>query len=120
MKTSLLIFVAGLGLMSACSNSGSNYTPIIDGAPQVNFQPDLAACQSLARSQRQFDQETLGATVLGAAAGAALGEADNDDALGGALAGALVGGGSAAVTNHDRRQQIVISCMRGRGHAVVG
>lgn len=107
--------------LAACGDSGANYTPILDGTPTPAFQSDLAACQSLARNQTQFDQETIGATVLGAGAGALLGEADDDGtAAGGAVAGALAGGIASAVNASDRRESIVIECLRGRGHRVVG
>lgn len=120
MKTSLIVCIAGLGVMAACGDSGPNYTPILDGQPEPGFAADLEACQTLARSQKQLDQETLAATALGAAAGAALGQADSDDAVGGAVAGALMGGTASAVQAHERREEIVIACMRGRDHAVVG
>ena len=108
-------------LMSACADSGANYTPILDGAPTAGYASDLADCRALARNQRQFDQETAGAAVLGAGAGALLGAADEDgDAAGGAIAGALAGGVAGAVNAGERRQAIVIECLRGRGHAVVG
>lgn len=108
-------------LVSACADAGAHYTPILDGAPNPAFQSDLAACQALASNQRQFDQETMGATVLGAGAGAVLGEMDEDgDALGGTIAGALAGGIASAVDVSDRRKAIVIECLRGRGHPVVG
>lgn len=116
-----LAALATAALVSACADTGANYTPIVDGAPSKAFQNDLAACQSLARDQRQFDQETMGAAVLGAGAGAVLGELDNDgDALGGAVAGALAGGIASAVDVSDRRKAIVIACLRGRSHRVVG
>ena len=51
-------------VLSACAESGANYTPILDGAPSAAFQSDLSACQTLARNQRQFDQETAAAAVL--------------------------------------------------------
>ncbi|MFA8385648.1 MAG: glycine zipper family protein [Pelagibaca sp.] len=108
-------------LLSACADSGANYTPILDGASTAAFQSDLAACQGLAREQRQFDRQTMGATVLGAGAGALLGELDNDgDALGGAVAGALAGGAAGAVNSNERREAIVVQCLRGRGHRIVG
>ena len=62
--------------LAACADSGANYRPILDGPASAAYQADLAACQTLARNQNQLDQETLGATVLGAGAGAALGEFD--------------------------------------------
>jgi len=107
--------------VAACADSGANYQPILDGTPNAAYQADLAACQSLARNQTQFDQETFGATVLGAGAGAALGKFDDDgDALGGAVAGALAGGAASAVNAGERREAIVVECLRGRGHRVVG
>lgn len=108
-------------LVSACAGSGADYTPILDGTPTAAFQSDLSACQTLARDQRQLDRETAGAAVLGAGAGALLGAADDDaDAAGGALAGALAGGVAGTVTASARREAIVVDCLRGRGHRVVG
>ena len=120
MKTQLTLSAAGLVLMAACADSGANYKPILDGTPTPAYQADLAACEALARNQKQFDEDTMAATVLGAGVGAALGEADSADALGGAVAGALAGGISSAVDVSERRESIVIECLRGRGHRVVG
>lgn len=108
-------------LLTACANSGAKYTPILDGPRTAAFQADLATCQNLARDQRQFDQETAGAAVLGAGAGAVLGAADDDgDALGGAIVGALAGGAAGTVNAKNRREAIVVECLRGRGYRVVG
>ncbi|SEV87930.1 hypothetical protein SAMN04488515_0026 [Cognatiyoonia koreensis] len=120
MKTQLSLSAAALVLMAACADSGANYQPILDGTPTPAYQADLADCQALARNQTQFDEETLGATVMGAGVGAALGEAESGDALGGAVAGALVGGVSSAADVSERRKSIVLECLRGRGHRVVG
>lgn len=107
--------------VAACANSGANYRPVLDGAPTAAYQSDLTACQSLARNQKQFDRETRGAVLVGAGAGAVLGELDDDgDALGGALAGALAGGAAGAVNAQERREAIVVECLRGRGHRVAG
>lgn len=119
MKKTLMI-AALLPALAACADSGANYQPIVDGQPTAAFQSDLAACQALARDQNQFDQERVAATVLGAGAGAILGEADSGDALGGAVAGALAGGVASSVDVNERRKAIVIECLRGRGHRVVG
>jgi uncharacterized protein YcfJ len=116
-----LIVLPAVLAVAACAESGANYQPILDGQPTVAFQSDLTDCQSLARNQNQFDQETLGAAVLGAGAGAVLGEVDKDgDALGGAIFGALAGGAAGAVDASERREAIVVECLRGRGHRVVG
>jgi len=119
MKKTLMI-TALLPSLVACAGSGANYTPILDGQPTSTFQSDLEACQALARNQNQFDQERVAATVLGAGAGAILGEADSGDALGGAVAGALAGGVASSVDVNEQREAIVIECLRDRGHRVVG
>ncbi len=120
MKKTLFALTA-VPLIAACADSGAHYRPILDGPATPAFQADLAACQTLARTQRQLDQETLGAAALGAGAGALLGKVDDDgDALGGAIAGALAGGAASAVNVNERREAIVIECLRGRGHRVVG
>jgi len=121
MRPTLITALPFTVLLAACANSGANYTPILDGTPSAAFQSDLTACQSLARNQTQFDQETHGVAVLGAGIGALLSEADDEgDALGGALAGAVAGGATGAVNASEKREAIVVECLRGRGHRVVG
>lgn len=120
MRTKITISTAMLALVAACADSGANYQPILDGAPTPAYQADLDACQALARNQTQFDEDTIAATVLGAGVGAVLGEVDSGDALEGAIAGALAGGVSGAVDASEKREAIVIECLRGRGHRVVG
>lgn len=108
--------------IAACAERGANYRPILDGQPTAAFQSDVAACQDLARTENQFDHETMGAALVGAGAGAVLGELDDDDgdALGGAIVGALAGGAAGSVNASERRESIVTECLRGRGHRVVG
>lgn len=122
MKPTLTILMPGVcALLAACADSGASVTPILDGVPTAAFRSDLSACQSLARNQRQLDRETLAAAVLGAGAGAVLGELDDEaGALGGAIVGAVAGGAASAVDVTERREAIVTDCMRGRGHRVVG
>lgn len=108
-------------LLSACGNSGANYTPINDGPTTIGFQSDLAACQRLAKNQKQLNQEAYGAAAIGAAAGALLSAvSDDDDLAGNTLGGAAILGGTVAAENVDKKEEIVINCMKGRGHAVVG
>lgn len=117
----VILALTAIPLIAACADSGANYQPILDGPATPAYQADLAACQSLARNQSQMDQETFGAAVLGAGAGALLGEVDDDgDALGGAIFGALAGGGASAIDVSERREAIIVECVRGRGHRVVG
>ena len=120
MRTQIALSTASLALVAACADSGANYQPILDGVPTPAYQADLTSCQDLARNQTQFDEDTIAATVLGAGVGAALGEVDSGNALEGAIAGALAGGISSAVDASEKREAIVIECLRGRGHRVVG
>lgn len=107
--------------VAACASGGANYQPILDGPANYSYRADLAACQSLARNQSQLNKETLGSAALGAGAGAVLGKVDDDgNALGGAIVGALAGGAASAVKVSERRKGIVMECLRGRGHRVVG
>ncbi|MCT4609636.1 MAG: glycine zipper family protein [Pelagimonas sp.] len=107
--------------VAACGNGGAKYEPVLDGPKNLSFQSDLSACQSLARAQKQVDKKTLGATLVGAGAGAVLGDiGDDSTALGGAVHGAVAGGATAALEAKDLREEIVKNCMLGRGHKVVG
>jgi hypothetical protein len=93
-----------------------------DGAQSPQFSADLASCKSLARQQRARHGE---AAVVGAAGGALAGALDNEDdardgALAGAAIGAVIGAASAESDMNDARRQMVINCMIGRGHQVIG
>lgn len=112
------ILVAG-----ACTNTGANYQPIVDGPVSPNYNADLAQCQAVARQQGTIDSNTAGAAAIGAA-GAAGTKAIIDDSasdLGrAAVAGALVGAGVSALQNTQKQEVIVRNCMRSRGYNVVG
>ncbi|MBY6200557.1 hypothetical protein KUV65_04230 [Maritalea mobilis] len=121
MKPMLITPLALSILLGACADLGTNVDPILDGEPNPQFQSDLAACRTLARNQTQLDRETMASAAIGAGIGGVLGEVDDDgDALGGALAGALAGAVAGGAEASERREAIVLNCLRGRGHAVVG
>jgi uncharacterized protein YcfJ len=114
-----------VALVSACAESGANYAPILDGEPTAAYARDLRACQTLAANQRQFDRQTAGSAALGAGVGALAGMADDDVSesegiAAGLVVGALVGTAAGASEASDRREAIVVECLRGRGHRVVG
>ena len=120
MKPLLIPSLCHALVLGACADLGTDVDPILDGAPTAQFQSDLAACRTLARSQSQLDHETMAAAVLGAGIGGILGEVDDDgDALGGAVAGALAGAAMGLSDSSDTHKTIVLNCLRGRGHAVV-
>ena len=45
---------------------------------------------------------------------------DTEGAIAGAVVGAIAGGGARMNKTRDERRQIVVRCMQGRGHSVVG
>jgi len=116
-----ILSLSALGMLTtACAtNSGANYTPIVDGPYAPNFGPDLTACQALSKEQSLINGDTQNDMLIGAVLGGLLGSADGD-AVEGALVGAAAGGGSGAYESHKQRKDVVINCMRGRGHRIVG
>jgi len=122
-QTKFYAALAVTGMLAACANSGANYSPVIDGPVNPNYNADLSQCQSLAASQPQVDGSTAGAAATGAgvaAAGSVIYN-DNSSRLGEAAAvGALAGITSNAVKKNANRESIVRNCMRGRGYNVVG
>ncbi|WP_253276814.1 glycine zipper family protein [Ruegeria sp. 6PALISEP08] len=112
------ILVAG-----ACTNTGANYQPIVDGPIGPNYNVDLQQCQQLAASQASVDGSTAGNAAIGAAGAAAVTGIvqDSSDNLGrAAVAGALVGAGADVINKNQNKEVIVRNCMRGRGYNVVG
>jgi len=121
-----LTAIAVLGL-SACANTGADYTPIVDGPYTTGFSTDLDACQKVAerRSYTNGDVQSevaFGAVTTGLVTGLIAGIEDGD--VGSGIAGALIGGVAAGVgqsrDTSGERKNIVVSCMQGRGHNVVG
>lgn len=115
--------VPAIVMIGACTNSGANYQPVIDGPVGPNYNSDLAQCQSLAASQAGVDGTTAGNAAIGAAGAAATTAIiqDSSDNLGrAAVAGALLGAGADAISKNQNKEVIVRNCMRGRGYNVVG
>lgn len=129
MKTRNRIFALTLAapvlMTAACANAGASYMPITDGAHSASYESDLKACQSVAKRRSYVNGDTRNDALLGAGVGALAGLADPDTtdlggAIGGAIFGALFGGGASMVETRGQRRDVVIACMQGRGHNVVG
>lgn len=121
MNRSAFALIASAALVAACADSGANYTPIVDGTKNATFNSDLSACRSLAKHELANGDAALGGAIVGAGAGAVLGGLDEDTTAGaGALVGAVTGAIAGSVENQEAQQAVVIKCMQGRGHAVVG
>jgi uncharacterized protein YcfJ len=120
MKPMLIPPLCLIPLLGACADMGTDVDPVLDEPPSAQFQSDLKSCRTLARSQSHLDQETMAAAAIGAGIGGVLGATDDaGDALGWAMAGALTGAAMGASEASDTRKDIVLNCLRGRGHAVV-
>lgn len=125
LRVSTLSIVPVIALVAACTNSGANYTPVIDGPLGPNYSNDLAQCQNLAASQATVDASTAGAAATGAGVAAASSAIFNGTGSGNnvgeaAAVGAIVGATSSAVNNNRNKEVIVRNCMRGRGYNVIG
>ncbi len=110
-------------LIAACQNTGANYTPVIDGPVNPNYNYDLAQCRQLAASQPMLNGDTAmtsAATAGVAAAGTAVISNKGHNVRNAGLVGALAGVGASALQNNQNRESIIANCMRGRGYRVVG
>ena len=119
----LSLILPAILVSGACTNTGANYQPIVDGPVGPNYNEDLQQCQQLAASQSGVDGSTAGNAAIGAAGAAAVTGIvqDSSDNLGrAAVAGALVGAGADVINKNQNKEVIVRNCMRGRGYNVVG
>jgi len=120
--TSFTCLFSAAALLSGCGSTAAQYQPLVDGPRNQQYSNDLSACSQLAEQRKYINDDVKSEALLGAGIGAVVGGLE--DGSSGLLAGALVGGatgaGGRAWDTREERKQIVISCMRGRGHKVVG
>lgn len=123
-KTNLILAtsLAFTTLLTGCANTASDYEPIVDGPKDALFYDDLAACKNLAEQREYLNGDTKSEALLGAGLGAVVGAigGDTGDIVGGALVGGALSAGGSAWEVRGERKNIVIECMSGRGHRVVG
>ncbi|MGE5146691.1 MAG: hypothetical protein ACM3N5_08075 [Candidatus Eiseniibacteriota bacterium] len=110
--------------LGACAQS---YEPIVDmkGVDQARYQQDLAECRTYAEKVSPAS-EAATSGVIGAGIGAALGAivgAFGGGAGTGATLGAGVGGAGGAATGGlhgvQGQKQVINTCLRHRGYAVL-
>ena len=125
LKTGKPVLLIGLILTAAaCAKAPVDRPLTLDGPQAMGFQDDLASCRVLALG---YDDPELNKQVAGSAAiGAAVGglDADDGDELEGALVGAAIGGLFGAAEKNaaikEEQRDVLIRCMQGRGHKVIG
>lgn len=126
MKNVFLPVMLVLGLaVAGCANTGAKYEPINDGPKAAGYAGDLSECQALATERSYVNGDMKTDAVIGAGIGAIAGLADDDVSdtegiIAGAIVGAVAGGAANMPETQEQRRQIVIECMQGRGHPVVG
>ena len=107
-------------LLSACSNTGSDHRPIVDGGDLSNYDNDLHACKLVAEQREYINADTRTDMAIGAGAGALSGIGESgEEVIVGALLGAAIGAAGGSYKAKDERKFIVINCMQNRGYNVV-
>ncbi len=141
MKTAPLrtaTLTAAMIVLSGCATGGAAYVPIIDGPKDQVYTQDLTDCQGFAESREYLNSDTKTAALTGAAVGGLIAATNNsgysrrhrhsrknrnsdlENFAAGALVGALFSGGKRALQTRKERKYIVLDCMAGRGHRVLG
>ncbi len=117
----LTLFFIPLFLM-ACA--GANVKPIVDmqGVNQAKYDADLQQCQAYATQQDGAAKSGLTDAAMGVAAGALLGlvaGGTGSNIAQSAGVGAIVGGGYGLYQGNKAQENIVMTCLRGRGYKVL-
>lgn len=111
--------------LSACATGGAAHSPIIDGPQSAAYQQDLSECRSYAEQRSYNNSDVRTQALIGAGVGGLLGlanaySADEGDFFTGAIIGGLFSGGSEALETRGQRREILLNCLVGRGHRVLG
>ncbi len=118
-----LFIIPVMAVLTGCGSTAARYQPIVD-QPNQNYVADLGECQQLAETRSYMNDDVKTSAAVGAVAGALLGGLDDDGGWGEAVAGAAIGGalgaGTGAWDMREERKNIVIQCLRGRGHLIAG
>lgn len=116
-----VLCLSGIALFAACDELGAADAPILDGVPNASYEQDVTACTALAEDASSNPTEVGVATTAGALVGGlAAGHEDTDAAPWGALLGAAAGWIGMQSDQQQERRAILVACLQGRGHPVVG
>jgi len=123
MDKRILLLPLFLITLTACTSTGANYQPIVDGPQGFGYSKDLSQCKHLAEKRGYLNDDVKRHAIAGAVVGGLVGaiaENNSEGIIGGTIAGGVLGAGERAWNTNEERKQIVIRCMSGRGHKVVG
>jgi uncharacterized protein YcfJ len=122
--TQAFLTISFLVTVSACSNMGSNFTPIIDkaGVDEAKFQQDLSECQNISTEAQGAGKDAAKKAAGGAAIGALVGLVGGGNGSNIAQAagiGGVLGGASGAYSGNAEKETIIKRCLAGRGYKVL-
>ena len=117
---SLLVLVA----LAGCSNTGSNFSPIVDkqGIDEAKYQQDLMECQNLSTQAQGAGKDGAKKAAGGAAIGALIGLVGGGNGTNIAQAagvGGVIGGASGLYSGNAEKETIIKRCLAGRGYKVL-
>ena len=113
-----------LATLAGCSNTGSNFSPIIDkkGIDEAKYQQDLIECQSLSTEAQGAGKDGAKKAAGGVAVGALLGLVGGGNSTNIAQAagiGGVLGGASGMYSGNAEKETIIKRCLAGRGYRVL-
>ena len=114
----------GVLVLAACDGYPTSRPLAVDGTRNANFGQDEIECRALAANYNP--QKQAGAIGGGAVSGALIGGLTSasgqstEGALAGAAIGGLLGAAEGSYEEDEARRQVLINCMQGRGHRVIG
>jgi outer membrane lipoprotein SlyB len=119
-----IVSLSILTLLVACSNMGSNYSPIVDkkGVDESRYQQDLAECQNLSTDAQGAGASGAKKAAGGAAVGALIGLVGGGNSTNIAQAagiGGVIGGASGLYSGNAEKENIIRRCLSGRGYRVL-
>ncbi len=119
-----LISLFLLAALAGCSNTGSNFSPIIDkkGIDEAKYQQDLLECQSLSTEAQGAGKDgakkAAGGVVIGALLGL-VGGGNSTNIAQAAGIGGVLGGASGMYSGNTEKETIIKRCLVGRGYRVL-
>ena len=116
--------LSGVLVLAACDGYPTSRPLAVDGTRNASFGQDEIECRALAANYNP--QKQAGAIGGGAVSGALIGGLTSasgqgtEGALAGAAIGGLLGAAEGSYEEDEARRQVLINCMQGRGHRVIG
>ena len=122
MKTTNTLIAAAIALTGcATTNSGAQFSPIVDLRPEqhATYSADLLACQQYAQQEAGAADQALAGAIAGAVFGALIAAAGGGSRNAAAGIGAVTGMAGGAVDGERDQRNVIRRCLAGRGYNVL-